>query len=167
MVEGTQAKTEVFIERVFDAPRELVYKAWTDPEHMRQWWGPEGFTIPTISIDLRTGGEFHFCMRSQDGFEMWLKGVYSEVIEPERVVSTCFVSDEEGNFVTPAQLGMDGDWSGETELVATFEDVDGKTRFTLQQTGFEGASVENIDGASHGWSQSFDKLAEYLPTMAS
>ena len=94
---------EIVITRVFDAPRSDVFKAWTDPERMEQWWGPNGFTMPYCKIDLRPGGIMHFCMRAPDGQDIWCRGVYREVAEPERIVSTDSFSDKDGNVVAPSQ----------------------------------------------------------------
>jgi uncharacterized protein YndB with AHSA1/START domain len=94
------------ITRVFDAPRELVWKAWTQPQRFVRWWGPKGFTVPFCKIDLHPGGVMHFCMRSPEGRDFWNKGVFREVVEPERIVSTDSFSDEEGNLVQPAHYGM-------------------------------------------------------------
>ena len=73
---------ELIITRVFDAPRELVFKAWTEPEHFVRWWGPKGYTTPSCTIDLRPGGVMHHCMRSPEGREVWTKGVFREIVVP-------------------------------------------------------------------------------------
>jgi uncharacterized protein YndB with AHSA1/START domain len=148
------------ITRVFDAPRDLVFKAWTDPEHFVRWWGPKGFTVPFCKIDLRPGGVMHFCMRSPEGQDIWNKGVFREVVEPERIVSTDSFSDEEGNLVQPAHYGMSPDWPSETLVTVTFAEHDGKTKLTLQQTVLE--SVAERHGARQGWTETLDCLAEYL-----
>src|SRR5688572_22943410 len=103
---------ELVLTRVFDAPRELVFQAWTEPEHLKRWWGPNGFTLPYCTVDLRPGGAIHFCMRSPDGFEIWSKGIYREIVPPERFVSTNYFSDEQGNKLTPGHYGMP-DWPTE------------------------------------------------------
>jgi uncharacterized protein YndB with AHSA1/START domain len=76
------------IERIFDAPRSLVFKAWTEPEHLVHWYGPRGFTLPSCKLDLRPGGSWRSCMLSPEGREYWVKGVYREILEPERLVFT-------------------------------------------------------------------------------
>jgi len=81
-------KNEITITRIFDAPRELVFKAWTDPDLVRQWWGPKGFTSPVARIDLRVGGEYFNCMRSPEGKDYWSKGVFREIVAPARLVMT-------------------------------------------------------------------------------
>jgi uncharacterized protein YndB with AHSA1/START domain len=154
------AELVLVITRVFDAPRDLVFKAWTDPEHFVRWWGPKGFTVPFCKIDLRPGGVMHFCMRSPEGQDIWNKGVFREVVEPERIVSTDSFSDEEGNLVQPAHYGMSPDWPSETLVTVTFAEHDGKTKLTLQQTVLE--SVAERHGARQGWTETLDCLAEYL-----
>ena len=85
----TQPEERVLvIQRVFDAPRHLVWKAWTEPERMVRWLGPQGFTTTVLKADFRPGGAYRFHMRSPEGTEHWLQGVYRELVEPERLVST-------------------------------------------------------------------------------
>jgi uncharacterized protein YndB with AHSA1/START domain len=154
------AEPMLVITRVFDAPRSLVFKAWTDPEHFVRWWGPKGFTVPFCKIDLRPGGVMHFCMRSPEGRDFWNKGVFREVVEPSLLVSTDFFSDEEGNLVQPAHYGMSPDWPSATLVTVTFAEHDGKTKLTLQQTVLE--SIAERHGARQGWTETLDRLAEYL-----
>ena len=85
------AERVLVIERLFDAPRSLVFKVWTHPEHLMRWWGPHGFTLPSCRIDLRPGGVWRFCMRSPEGNNYWQQGVYREIMEPERLVFTCLL----------------------------------------------------------------------------
>jgi uncharacterized protein YndB with AHSA1/START domain len=154
------AEPELVITRVFDAPPGLVFKAWTKPEHFVRWWGPKGFTTPFCTIDLRPGGVWHVCMRSPDGRDYWSKGVYREIVVPERIVSTDFFSDEAGNPVQPAHYGLPADWPAEMLLTVTFAEQAGKTRLTVRQSVPE--SLARSIGAVEGWNQSFDRLAEQL-----
>ncbi len=134
------SEREVVISRIFDAPRELVFKAWTDPEHLVKWFGPKDFSATVIESDVRTGGTYHFHMRGPNYDDHW-RGVYREVKPPERLV-----------FTWPA---------GPDSLVTlTFEDLGGKTRLTLRHGVFE--TVEARDRHEHGWNSSLDCLAEYL-----
>jgi uncharacterized protein YndB with AHSA1/START domain len=154
---------ELVITRVFDAPRELVWKAWTDPERVKRWWGPKGFTAPFCKIDLRVGGVFHYCMRSPEGKDYWNTGVYREIVEPERMVCTDSFADEEGNVVPASHYGMSSDFPLEMLVTVTFEEHgehEGKTKFTLRHVGIP--SGVDHDGAQQGWNESFDKLAEVL-----
>jgi uncharacterized protein YndB with AHSA1/START domain len=154
------AEPGLVITRVFDAPRELVWKAWTQPEHFVRWWGPKGFTVPFCTIDLRPGGVMHFRMRSPEGRDYRNKGVFREVVEASLLVSTDSFSDEEGNLVQPSHYGMSPDWPSETLVTATFAEHDGKTKLTLQQSVLE--SVAERHGARQGWTETLDRLAEYL-----
>jgi uncharacterized protein YndB with AHSA1/START domain len=150
---------ELVITRIFDAPRELVWKAWTEPERMMRWWGPKDFTSPACKIDLRVGGKYLFCMRSPEGQEFWSTGVYREIVEPERIVCTDSFADEKGNPVPASHYGMPGDWPAELLVTVTFEEYEGRTRMTLQQVGIP---PEMGDMAEAGWNGSLDKLAESL-----
>lgn len=159
----TAAQQELVIERVFDAPRELVWRAWTDPEHAMRWWGPKGFTSPHCEIDLRVGGKYLFAMQSpdfNDGQPIWSTGVYREIVPYERIVCTDCFADEHGNVVPAGHYGMEGDFPLEMLVTVTFEDVEGKTRMTLRHAGLPAG--EHRDGANEGWNSSFDKLAEEL-----
>lgn len=151
---------ELVITRVFDAPRSIVFKAWTEPERMKRWWGPKGFTLPFCKVDLRPGGVCHYCMRSPEGRDYWGKDVYREIVEPERLVLTDVFSDEKGNTVKPAEYGMSPDWPEETLITVTFDEYEGKTKLTLRQSVPE--SIAERTGARQGWIESLDRLAEYL-----
>jgi uncharacterized protein YndB with AHSA1/START domain len=151
---------ELVITRIFDAPRELLWKAWTDPELVKRWWGPKGFTSPVSKIDLRVGGVYLNCMRSPDGQDYWSTGVYREIVELERIVCTDSFSDAEGNVIPASNYGMSGEWPLELLVTVTFEEYEGKTKMTLQHVGIPAG--ENRDLTEAGWNESFDKLAEYL-----
>jgi uncharacterized protein YndB with AHSA1/START domain len=157
------ADQALVIERIFDAPRELVWKAWTDPEHFMRWWGPKGFTTPFCKIDLRVGGKYLNCMRSPEGQDFWSTGVYREIVEPERIVCTDSFADAEGNVVPATHYGMSADIPLEMLVTVTFEELEGsKTRMTLRHVGLPEGEMKDLTGA--GWNESFDKLAEYLVT---
>ena len=127
------AEQDLAITRLFDAPRPLVFAAWTESEHLERWQNaPLGFTVTTHESDIRTGGGFRICMRSQDGKEHWLQGKYLEVIAPERLV------------FTHAWLNAEGKPGPETLVTITFTDRGSQTELTLRQAGF--TSVEARDG---------------------
>lgn len=155
---------ELVITRTFDAPRELVWKAWTDPEHMKRWWGPKDFTAPFIKMDLRVGGKYLFCMRGAgpDGVvkDYWSTGVYREIVPRERLAMTDSFADENGNVVPASHYGMEGDFPMELMVTVTFEEMNGKTKMTLRHAGFPAGEMFEMAGA--GWNTSFDKLAESL-----
>jgi uncharacterized protein YndB with AHSA1/START domain len=152
---------EIVIARVFDAPRNLVFKAWTEPERLMRWWGPQGFTAPVCRTDPRPGGVFHCCMRSPEGTDFWSKGVYREVAEPERIVCTDFFSDDAGNVVEPTRYGMSAGWPREALLTLTFAEQAGKTRLTLRHS-VGSAPASEREMCQQGWNESLDKLAGYL-----
>jgi uncharacterized protein YndB with AHSA1/START domain len=151
---------ELVITRVFDAPAGLVFKAWTDPGRIARWWGPKGFTTPFCKVDLRKGGVFHYCMRSPEGRDYWGKGIYREIVEPERIVFTDVFSDEKGDTVQPASYGMSPDWPAQSLVTVTFVELDGRTELTLHHGVPE--DVAERTGARQGWAESLEKLAEYL-----
>ena len=156
-------ESELVISRIFNAPREHVWKMWTDPELTKTWWGPKDFTAPVCKINLRVGGEYHFCMRSPDGKDYWSKGTYLELVKPGKIVMTDSFADENGNIVPASDYGMQGDWPLELQVTVTFEDYDGKTRFVLKHHGLpEGEMAEMTEA---GWNESLDKLAESLNQM--
>lgn len=150
---------DIVVVRVFDAPRELVWKAWSEPQHFQRWWGPKGFTSPSATMDFRVGGRYHWCMRSPDGREMWTTGVYREIITPQRLVYTDSPADAHGNAVPPSYLGMPGDTIVEGLVTVTLDDEGGKTKLTLRHAGLPSAWIKSAAG---GWNQTFDKLAASL-----
>jgi uncharacterized protein YndB with AHSA1/START domain len=151
---------ELVITRVFDAPRELVFKSWTEPERLMRWWGPKGFTSPVCKIDLRPGGVFHNCMRSPEGKDYWSQGVYREIVKPERIVCTDTFANEKGNPVSPQDYGMSPDWAAEMLITVTFTEHAGKTRLTLQHSPMNPGP--DRDMCEQGWNESLDKLEDYL-----
>lgn len=153
---------EQVIERVFDAPQELVWRAWTDPQWFMRWWGPAMFTSPTVQMDLRPGGRFVWVMRDPDGKEYYTVGEYLEIDPPNRLVYTDSFGDAEGNVVSPAVYGMGDDFPVTTVVTVTFEDLGGRTRLRI-------ASDKAVPGdmwemASSGWGSSLDKLADAVAT---
>jgi uncharacterized protein YndB with AHSA1/START domain len=160
---STQSAEALTITRVFDAPRELVWKAWTEPDFLKRWWGPRVFTAPTVEIDFRVGGRFLGSMQSpefNDGKEIWSTGTYREIVPLERIVVTDSFADEKGNVVPASHYGMEGAFPLEMLVTVTFEDIGGKTKMTLRHSGLPAG--EHMEGASTGWNESFDKLAAAL-----
>lgn len=142
---------ELVITRLLNAPRELVFKAWTDPKLAMRWWGPRDYPATRMQMDVRPGGTWRHCLTSkEDGRELWQHGVFREIVAPERLVFT-FVWEEDG------ERGM------ENLVTVTFADEGGKTRLTLRQAPFQ--SVEERDGHGYGWNSTFDRLEEELPPL--
>lgn len=143
------SRPELTIRRTFAAPRALVYKVWTDGEHLRRWCCPTGFTIPFSEGDIRPGGMFRTCMRSPDGTDHWLGGAYLELVENEKIVFTHAWQDEAGNS------------DHETTVTVTLADTaEGGTRLTLHQAFF--ASEASRAGHEDGWNETLDSLERYL-----
>jgi uncharacterized protein YndB with AHSA1/START domain len=144
----------VVIERSFDAPVQVVWQLWTDPDHFREWFGPDGVTVPVATLDLRVGGRRIVGMEMQtpDGpRRMWLAGEFVEIVEHERLVYTEYVSDERGNEQSPPGT------HGATEVRVEFEAAGERTNMRLTHVGIPSDSP----GAA-GWTMAFDKLAELL-----
>jgi uncharacterized protein YndB with AHSA1/START domain len=152
------------ITRTFDAPRELVWQAWTEREHM-QWWGPKGVTIHHARLDLRSGGTFHYCMKTADGQAMWGKWVIREIVRPERLVFVNSFSDESGGLT---RHPMSPHWPLEMLSTVTFAGRDGKTLLTVQWLPLNPTDEERKtfddghESMKNGWTGSLDRLAEYL-----
>lgn len=162
---GRPAYSQSF-SRVFDAPRELVWKAWTTPEYVMQWWGPKGFSSPVCRIDLRVGGRFTFSMLTPDGRLFYNGGEFREIVPGERIVWLWYFADADGNRVSPAHYGFpDEDREGNLDEIL-FEDLgNGQTRLTYIRND-PTASPEEQEGAAGGYGQIFDKLAEVLAALA-
>jgi uncharacterized protein YndB with AHSA1/START domain len=155
-----QGDREIVITRVFDAPRTLVFDAWTRPELFARWFGPRGWTVPVCEIDLRPGGAYRYVLRGPDGAEIVMRGVYREVVPPERLVSTEV-------FEGFSEVG----WRPEDETLTTvlFAEHDGKTtctatvRYPSQEV--RDAALQ-LDQAWKGMGDALDRLAELLAEMS-
>jgi uncharacterized protein YndB with AHSA1/START domain len=154
------------ISRVFDAPRDLVWKAFNDPEHMRHWWGPKGFSVIASTMDLRPGGGYLYGLKSPDGAAMWGKMIYREIVAPERIVLINSFSDEAGGTT---RHPMAPTWP--LELLSTFtfeEQPGGKTKVTVRWVPHNATDEERKTfDTSHasmnqGWTGTLDQLAGYL-----
>ncbi|WP_159587092.1 SRPBCC domain-containing protein [Chelativorans xinjiangense] len=133
------------ITRIFDAPRSLVFRVWSTPEHLARWWGPKDFSVPSVKTDFREGGAWRACIRSPEGQDYWASGVYREIAEPHRIVFT-FTWEEENAM--------------ETVVTVTLEEVGEKTRLTFHQTPFP--TPESRDGHTEGWEECMDRLGAYV-----
>ncbi len=161
----SETASHLTLTRVFDAPRELVFKCWTEPTHFIKWFGPENYTIPECTIDLRVGGKMHSAMRSPEGMDIWFGGVYKEIDPPRRLVVTDYFSNEEGDVIDPTEIGFSDDWPRETYFDITFEEVEGnKTKLTVRHMGVTEELAKSVQ-EDLGWSQSFDKLDAYIAGM--
>ena len=146
---AARADAELFIRRIIDAPRELVFRMWTEAEHLRRWCCPTGFVITFSEGDIRPGGRFRSCMRSPQGDEHWVAGTYVEIVAGEKIA------------FTHAWEGSDGSLGHETLVtVILADDGQGKTRLTLHQAFFE--SKASRDGHCAGWNETLDQLERFL-----
>ncbi|MEP6703321.1 MAG: SRPBCC domain-containing protein [Acidobacteriota bacterium] len=145
---ATARARELVITRIFDAPRETVFEAWTNAEHLIQWFGPSDFTLPFCEIDFRVGGSYRFCMRSPEGEDHWVWGEYREIVEPGRLVFTWNREDASGKIWTSTVVDL------------TFIDLESKTEFTLRQGTFE--TVPFCEEHSVGWNQAIDRLDNFV-----
>ena len=158
-------KERMVITRVFDAPRALVWKAWTDPKYVMQWWGPKGFTAPVCQIDFRVGGKFLCCMRTPDGQDFWNGGEYHEIVPHEKIVYSLYFANSKGNKVEPEQYGIEHEAIPDARDMVLFEDFgNGQTKLTL--IGNETMEQAQTSGQVEGWNQILDKVAEVIASLA-
>jgi uncharacterized protein YndB with AHSA1/START domain len=153
------------VTRVFDAPRELVWKAWTDPKYIMQWWGPKGFTAPVCEMDFRVGGKLLCCMQGPDGQLCgWNAVEYHEIVPYEKIVSSMYFADSKGNKIEPETLGIEHEAIEGAYDVTLFEDLgNGQTRLT--QIGNEPMESAKESGQFEGWNQTLDKVAAVVAEL--
>jgi uncharacterized protein YndB with AHSA1/START domain len=164
MTDSRSAEDAVVIERSFGAPVSVVWQMWTNPEHFKEWYGPDNATIPVAEMDVRVGGLRRFCMEVQtpDGpMRMWFTGEFREIAEPVRLVYTESMSDEQGNVMAPADVGMPQGHPATTEVRVELENVGGRTKMVVTHLGIPAESP----GAA-GWVMALDKLAARLDAQA-
>jgi uncharacterized protein YndB with AHSA1/START domain len=161
MTSSTDAQDAVVVERIFDAPVDLIWHMWTQPEHFQKWYGPKGFTVPVAEMDVRVGGKRLICMASPDGgMKMWTTGEYVEIVPNRRLVYTESPADENGNVVSPSAMGMPDGYPATTLVAVLLEDLGGRTKMVMTH-----ASMPADSGAGAGWEQAFDKLEEHIETI--
>lgn len=159
---------EFVISRTFDASRELVWKACTEAQHMREWFSPKGSTVRVATMDFRPGGSYHYCLQGPDGNEMWGKAVYREIVPPERLVYINSFSDEKGGL---SRHPMAPTWPIEMLTTYTFTEHDGKTTLTITWIPYNASEEEcktfdeSRDGMTMGWTGSLDQLEAYLAEL--
>jgi uncharacterized protein YndB with AHSA1/START domain/uncharacterized glyoxalase superfamily protein PhnB len=163
------AESEPFvISRTFDVSRDTLWECFTDPERMRQWWGPQGVTIVAAKMDLRPGGTYHYGMRMPDGKEMWGKFVYREIAPPERLVFVNSFSDEKGGLT---RHPLAPSWPIEMLSTFSFVEAGGRTTFTVTWTPLNPTPQERAtfdaghDGMKQGWAGTMEQLAAYLAKL--
>lgn len=155
---------ELVITRVFNAPRDVVFKMWTEVKHLGQWWGPKGFNITVKKFDLQPGGIFHYCMAGE-GFEMWGRFIFLEIIEPGKMVFIISFSDKDGEIT---RAPFSATWPLEVMNILTLAEQDGKTTLTLRGWAYNATDAERKDfeagfeSMNQGFGGTFDQLDEYL-----
>jgi uncharacterized protein YndB with AHSA1/START domain len=162
----TETKSDFVITRVFDAPRELVWRCFTEPERMKEWFGPKGSNVVESTMDFRVGGTYHGALRAGDGPVMWAKFVYREIVAPQRLVWVHSFSDAAGGLT---RHPLSPTWPLRLLTTVTFEDAGaGKTKVTLRWSALDATAEEQKtfdaahEGARGGWSGSFERLDAYL-----
>jgi len=145
--QGAKGATLV-LERLFDAPCDLVFEVWAEPKHLVNWWGPNDFTLPHCEVDFRVGGRYRFCMRSPGGEDHWVTGEYKIIDEPLLLAFTWIREDTNGKALCDTLVNI------------SLEEHNGGTRLTLQQTGFD--SVPYRDEHRMGWNECLDRLIGYV-----
>jgi uncharacterized protein YndB with AHSA1/START domain len=153
--QGAVLENEIVIHRVFNLPVNKVWRALTEPEEFKKWWGPKGFTAPFSKMESRVGSKYLSAMRGPDGKEYWSTGVVNEFVPNKKLVLTDHFSDEKGNIKSGSDYGLPGDWPKELLITFELEEADGATKLRLQH---EGIPEESRDDCIKGWNESFDKL---------
>jgi len=164
MTDPQRSQDAVVIERSFDAPAELIWQMWADPEHFKEWYGPTGASIPIARMDVRVGGSRLVCMEVQTPAgprSMWFAGEYIQVVANRLLVYTEFISDENGNVVLPSEMGMGDGHPTTTEVRVELEQFDGVTKMVMTHAGIPSDSP----GAA-GWTMALDKLAARVATTS-
>jgi uncharacterized protein YndB with AHSA1/START domain len=156
------------ISRIVNAPRDLVWKAWTERDRIMQWFGPKGFTMTHAKLDLRPGGMLHYRLQTPDGKEMWGKFVYRDIEKPKRLVWVNSFSDEKAGL-TRHPFSKDA-WPLQMLTTVTFEEQRGKTTITVRWSPISPTEAEqktfdsNLEGMKMGWTGTFEQFEEYLAT---
>lgn len=163
---ATAATRDFVITRVVDAPRDLVWKSWTEVDRLRQWWGPKGATVFHATLDLRPGGIFHYGMRMPEGFEIWGRFVFRKISAPNELEFISSFSDPQGE-VTRAPF-FDGKWPLRILTVVSFVEQGGRTQVTVRWSPSEATDVERAmfdsqhESMNQGWSGTFEQFSDYL-----
>ena len=157
--QGSAVQNDILIHRVFDLPVSKVWRALTEAEEFKKWWGPKDFTCPTSKMEAKVGGKYLSCMRGPDGKEYWSTGVVKELIPEKRLVVTDHFSDEKGNIKNASEYGMPGNWPEELLISFDLEEAGDTTKLRLLH---EGIPEEMHDECVQGWNESFDKLEKNI-----
>ena len=163
-INDTSDKKDIILKRIYNAPLDSVWKAWTDPEHVMRWWGPRGYTSPSCKIDFREGGRYIWCMRApkeQGGQDMYTTGIYKKIVPMQRIEFGQSLSDKDGSLLDPSTLGMPPDFPKEIRTVLEFKSVGNKTELTV--TEYDWKIGQMRDYSESGMAECLDKLSEIFP----
>jgi uncharacterized protein YndB with AHSA1/START domain len=164
VIDDNDFQESVVIERSFDAPIDLIWRMWTEPDHFKAWYGPQGAAIPVAMMDVRVGGSRHVGMEMETPnglMQMWFTGTYREVVENERLVYTESMSDESGKLLSASDMGMPEGHPTTTEVIVELKEVGGRTRMVMTHVGIP----KDSPGAA-GWTMAFDKLADLVTAQS-
>ncbi|MEM7738568.1 MAG: SRPBCC domain-containing protein [Deinococcota bacterium] len=151
MQDAQDARDAIVIERLFDAPIDRIWQLWTDAEHFKQWYGPQGFSVPVAKLDTHAGGTRHVCMQRGE-MTFWTVGEVLESTPPTHLVYTESMADDQGNIISKGNAPV------ATQVTVILEDMNGRTKMTMTHAGVG----QGAKGGSQGWQQAFDKLEVYL-----
>jgi uncharacterized protein YndB with AHSA1/START domain len=163
MTNNNGSQDAVVIERTLDAPVDLIWQMWTKPKHFQAWYGPTGAKVPVANLDVQVGGTRLICMEMETPngpMQMWFAGEFREVVVNERLVYTDSMSDEEGNVLSPADMGMPPGHPETTEVIVQLEDLGGSTKMVMTHVG-----VAADSGGAGGWAMAFDKLEAHVASV--
>lgn len=155
----THVQHELVIHRVLDLPLNKVWKALTEAEQFKKWWGPKDFTCPSSSMEARVDGKYLNCMQGPDGKKYWSTGTVRGLVPGKKLVITDSFSDEDGNIKSAADVGMPGNWPRELLITFELEEADGATKLILHH---EGIPEEAYEDCKQSWNESFDKLEQNI-----
>jgi uncharacterized protein YndB with AHSA1/START domain len=161
----SESDKEFTITKVLNAPRDLVFQAWTEERHLARWWGPKGLSLSVAKLDVRPGGTFHYRMQTSEGHVMWGKFVYREIVAPERIVFVNSFSDAEGNIIPPP---FEDPWPTEIVNTVTLTEENGRTTVTLRAVPIRATEEEvrvfvaGFESMTQGYGGTFEQLAEVV-----
>ncbi|MFA6238076.1 MAG: SRPBCC domain-containing protein [Bacteriovorax sp.] len=150
----------IVITRIFQAPVEWVWRAWSDPEIIEQWWGPSGHMSKYACMEFREGGKYFLDMEAPDGSVVWSTGTYEEIVPYKKIVCTDSFADKDGNIVLGNDIGMPGSWPRKLYITIEFEEIE--THQTRMVVSHEGIPKEGFVDCMEGWNQSLDKFQEVV-----
>ena len=151
--------TTLCTERTFNASAADVWRVWNDPDSIKKWWGPKGYTALVVRNDARAGGSYLWAMKSAQGRTFWSTGIYKEIVANKKIVSTMSFSNENGKTIPGSQVSVPGKWPDEITVIVEFSESEGKARVTVAEVGIP---LIAYPLSKIGWAQQFDKIQSLL-----